>query len=201
MSWTLELEYLENCSCEILCPCITSPILKASYDRCLVPLVMHVVKGEKDGVRLDGLTWAWLADSPQVMSSGNWRTGVYLDASATPEQDAALEEIVLGRDGGVPAIIATLTGELLGVKRVPFDFQSGGNTWSVKVPGLLDIEIEGVILAGQTEPTTITNTAHFVSSSLPIASGTRGFVTDPDFGFDWDNAGKNGHFKRFTWSS
>ena len=24
-------------------------------------------------------------------------------------------------------------------------FQSGGNTWSVKVPGLLDIEIEGVI--------------------------------------------------------
>lgn len=201
MSWTLDLEYLENCNCEILCPCITSPILKASYDRCLVPLVMRVVQGEKDGVRLDGLAWTWLVDSPQVMTEGGWRVGVYLDACATPEQDAALEDIVLGRDGGVPAVIATLTGELTGVKRVPFDFRAGGNVWGVTVPGLLDVEVEGVILGDNTEPTTITNTAHFVSSSLPIAKGLRGVVSDPELGFEWDNAGRNGHFKRFTWAA
>lgn len=192
---------MENCSCEILCPCITSPVLKASYDRCLVPLVMRVVKGEKDGVSLDGLAWTWLVDSPQVMSEGNWRVGIYLDASATDEQAAALEEIVTGRAGGIPAIIGSLTGELVGIKRVPFEFNPGGNVWSVKVPGLMDIEIEGVILPGQTEPTTITNTAHFVSSSLPIAQGLRGVVSDAEWGFEWDNVGKNGHFKRFSWAA
>ena len=199
MSWQIEAEYLENCNCEILCPCVTSPVMKGSYDRCLVPLVVRIARGQKDGVSLDGLGFVWLVDAPGTMSEGGWRVGIYLDEQATPEQAAALEEIVTGRAGGVPGIIGSLTGELVGIKHVPFEFTPGGNVWSVRVPGLLDVEVEGIILPGQTEPTTITNVAHPMSSSLPIAKGLKGVVSDADFGFEWDNAGKNGHFARFQW--
>lgn len=199
MAWQLECEYLENCNCEILCPCVTSPVMKGSYERCLVPLVVRIAKGQSDGVSLDGLAWVWLVDSPGTMSEGNWRVGIYLDAAASAEQSAALAEIVTGRQGGVPGLIGSLTGQLVGIKQVPIEFTPGGNVWSVRVPGLLDVQVEGVILQGQTEPTTITNVAHPMSSSLPIAKGLRGVVSDPDFGFSWDNAGKNGHFARFTW--
>ena len=40
-----------------------------------------------------------------------------------------------------------------------------------------------------------------MSSILPIANGLRGVVSDAELGFEWDNTGKNGHFKRFTWTS
>ena len=132
MSWQIEAEYLENCNCEILCPCVTSPVMKGSYDRCLVPLVVRIARGQKDGVSLDGLGFVWLVDAPGTMSEGGWRVGIYLDEQATPEQAAALEEIVTGRAGGVPGIIGSLTGELVGIKHVPFEFTPGGNVWSAR---------------------------------------------------------------------
>ena len=76
MSWNLDGEYFENCSCEILCPCITNSMQgPADYERCQVPLIMHIDKGEKDGVSLDGLNAILLIDSPQVMGEGGWRVG------------------------------------------------------------------------------------------------------------------------------
>jgi hypothetical protein len=38
MAWQLSGEYLENCNCEILCPCITSSLQgPADNERCYVP--------------------------------------------------------------------------------------------------------------------------------------------------------------------
>src|SRR2546423_205348 len=56
MAWSIEGEYMENCNCEVLCPCITSSMAgPADNERCYGPLAMHIEKGEKDGVSLDGL--------------------------------------------------------------------------------------------------------------------------------------------------
>ncbi len=36
MAWSLEGEYMENCSCDVLCPCITSSMAgPADTERCL----------------------------------------------------------------------------------------------------------------------------------------------------------------------
>ena len=49
MTWQLRGEYMENCNCDILCPCITSSLLgPADNERCYVPLAMPISEGQCD---------------------------------------------------------------------------------------------------------------------------------------------------------
>ena len=145
MSWKLDGEYFENCSCEILCPCITNSMQgPADYERCQVPLIMHIDKGEKDGVSLDGLNAILLIDSPQVMGEGGWRVGLYIDERADEGQRGALGEILSGAAGGPPEMLGPLVGEQLGVKFVPINYESQNGHKRVEVPGIMEFEVEPV---------------------------------------------------------
>jgi hypothetical protein len=91
MPWRLEGTYFENCNCDMACPCTTSGLTApADYDRCHVALAFHVDSGDVDGVDVSGLTVAVVADTPPLMSEGNWRVGVLMDAAASQEQAEAL---------------------------------------------------------------------------------------------------------------
>jgi hypothetical protein len=200
MSWSLEGEYMENCSCDVLCPCITSSMAgPADTERCYVPLALHIEKGEKDGVSLDGLNAVLVVDAPQVMGEGGWRVAVYLDERADESQQAALGEILSGDIGGVPAVLSTLIGEQLGVRVVPINYSSDGLRKRLEVPGIMDFEIEGVTNPESGEVLEVTNTIHPMGSNLPIAKSVRG--TFDDFGLAFDNTGKNGHYREFAWSA
>jgi hypothetical protein len=202
MTWSLEGEYFENCSCEILCPCITSSMAgPADYERCQVPLIMHIEKGEKDGVRLDDLNAILLIDSPQVMADGGWRVGVYIDERAHDDQRAALGEILSGSAGGPPSMLAPLLGEQLGVKFVPINYESTNGNRRVEVPGIMEFEIEPVTNPETGAVIEVTNTIHPMGSNLPIAKSLKGRYDDADFGLSFDNTGKNGHFREFAWSA
>ena len=103
MTWQLRGEYLENCNCDILCPCITSSLQgPADNERCYVPLAMHISEGQCDGVRLDGLNAVLVVDSPAVMGEGGWRVAVYLDERADESQREALGTVLSGAQGGPP---------------------------------------------------------------------------------------------------
>jgi hypothetical protein len=199
MSWSLQGEYMENCNCEVLCPCITwSMAGPADNERCLVPLAMHIEKGEKDGVTLDGLNAVLVVDSPQVMGEGGWRVAVYLDERANEEQQAALGEILSGAAGGPPEMLASLIGEQLGVRVVPINYTSEDGRKRVEVPGIMDFEIEPVRHPETGEVQEITNTIHPMGANLPIARSVRGHFDD--FGLSFDNTGKNGHYREFAWA-
>ena len=200
MSWSLEGEYMENCSCDVLCPCITSSMAgPADTERCLVPLAMHIEKGEKDGVSLDGLNAVLGVDSPQVMGEGGWRVAVYLDERANEEQQAALGQILSGEAGGPPSMLAGLIGEQLGVRVVPINYTSDDNRKRVEVPGIMDFEIEPIRNPETGDVLEVTGTIHPMGSNLPIAQSVRG--TFDDFGLTFDNTGKNGHYRQFAWSA
>ena len=79
MAWNLEGSYFETCSCEVICPCTASLALGATYDYCRVVLVFHVTDGDVEGTDVSGLTVAAVADTPKVMTEGNWRLGVFID--------------------------------------------------------------------------------------------------------------------------
>ena len=199
MGWSLEGEYMENCNCEVLCPCITwSMAGPADNERCYVPLALHIEKGEKDGVTLDGLNVVLVCDSPQVMGEGGWRVAVYIDERANDEQQAALGEILSGEVGGPPAMLAALIGEQLGVRLVPIRYTSEEGRKRVEVPGIMDFEIEPVRHPETGAVQEITNTIHPMGSNLPIARSVRGHFDD--FGLTFDNTGKNGHYREFAWA-
>jgi len=199
VAWSLEGEYMENCNCEVLCPCITwSMAGPADNERCLVPLAMHIEKGEKDGVSLDGLNAVLVVDAPQVMGEGGWRVAVYLDERASEEQQAALGEILSGAAGGPPAMLGSLVGEQLGVRVVPINYTSEEDRKRVEVPGIMDFEIEPIRNPETGAVQEVTNTIHPMGSDLPIARSIRGHFDD--FGLTFDNTGKNGHYREFSWA-
>src|ERR1700761_5931705 len=106
MSWKLRGSYFETCSCNVVCPCTASLALGATHERCRVTLVFHVAEGEVEGVDVSGLTVAAVADTPKVMTDGNWRLGVFMDAGASDEQAEKLGAGFSGALGGPMAALA-----------------------------------------------------------------------------------------------
>src|SRR3982751_3656010 len=114
MSWKLAGSYFETCSCDVVCPCTASLALGATRDRCRVVLVFNVTEGDVDGTDVSGLKVAAVADTPKVMSEGNWRLGVFLDEAANDEQAEKLGAVFGGQLGGPMEALGPLIGENLG---------------------------------------------------------------------------------------
>jgi hypothetical protein len=175
MSWKLAGSYFETCSCDVVCPCTASLALSATLDRCRVTLVFHVSEGDVEGVDVGGLTVAAVADTPKVMSEGNWRLGVFIDAAASDEQAAKLGAVFSGALGGPMEALGPLVGENLGVERAPIEVREDGLRHSVRIGDAVDFEIEDVVPFGvQTgEPAKLTGIFHPAGHELTIARATR----------------------------
>jgi Protein of unknown function (DUF1326) len=78
MSWTLKGSYVETCSCDLICPCNANMAHGATYDYCRVVLAFNIREGEIEGTDVSGRKVAATADTPKVMTEGNWRIGVFV---------------------------------------------------------------------------------------------------------------------------
>lgn len=201
MSWSVQGRYFENCSCDVPCPCTTSLSLGADYDRCQVVLVFHVDSGEVDGVDVSGLTVAAVGDTPKVMTDGNWRLGVLIDAAASDEQAEKLGGVFSGALGGPMEALAPLIGENLGVERVPMEFSSEGLRHSVSLGDKGRVEIEDIVSFGVEtgEPARLVGIFHPVGSELTIAKAGDSQVDA--FGLQPALAGQSGFSSAFAWSA
>src|SRR4249919_858797 len=124
MAWNVKGTYLETCSCEFMCPCNFSFAHGADYDRCRVTLVFNITDGDVEGTDVGDLKVAAVADTPKVMTDGNWRLGVFG-----------------GQLGGPMQALAPLIGESLGVERAPIEVSEEGLLHSVKIGDAVDFEI------------------------------------------------------------
>src|SRR4051812_14143373 len=149
MSWKMEGSYFETCSCEGICPCTASLAFGASHDRCRVPLVFHVKDGEVEGPDASGLTVAAVADTPKVMTEGNWRLGVIIDAAASDEQAEKLGGVFSGALGGPMEALGPLVGENLGLERAPIEVREDGVTHSVRIGEAVDFGVGDVVPVGR----------------------------------------------------
>src|SRR5215208_789270 len=103
MGWSLKGSYTETCSCELMCPCNLTFDHGATYDYCRVTLVFNIREGDVEGTDIGGLKVAAIADTPKVMTDGNWRLGVFIDERATEgtgrEASPSLQRATGGADG------------------------------------------------------------------------------------------------------
>jgi hypothetical protein len=175
MSWKLGGSYFETCSCDVICPCTASLALGATNDRCNVVLVFNVKSGEVDGIDVSGLTVAAVCDTPKVMSEGNWRLGVIIDAAASEEQAQKLGGVFSGALGGPMEALGPLVGENLGVERLPIEVHEDGLKHSIRIGEEVDFEIEDVVPFGVEtgEPAKLTGIFHPAGSELTVAHATR----------------------------
>jgi hypothetical protein len=200
MSWNIKGAYVETCSCELMCPCNMSLDHGATYDYCRVTLVFDIHEGEVEGTDVGGLRVAAIADTPKVMTEGNWRLGVFVDDRATDEQMDKLVGVFGGQLGGPMAGLAPLVGEMLGVERAPIEVVHDGLKHSVRVGDAIDFEIEDIVPFGVEtgQPVRFQGGSHPVASDLTMAEATRSRINA--FGIEYE--GKTGlSTAEFSWAA
>ena len=200
MAWSVKGEYVETCSCELMCPCNLSLDHGATYDFCRVTLVFDIGEGEVDGTDVGGLKVALIADTPKVMTEGNWKLGVFIDERASEEQGDKLVGVFSGQLGGPMAGLAPLVGEMLGVERTRIDVDHDGLRHSVRVGDAIDFEIEDIVPFGVEDgrPVRFDGMFHPVGSDLTMAKPKRTQIDA--FGVQYE--GKTGLSKSgFAWAA
>jgi hypothetical protein len=199
VAWNLRGSYIETCSCELMCPCNLSFDHGATYDFCRVVLTFNIHEGEVEGIDIAGRKVAIIADTPKVMTEGNWRLGLFVDDGATDEQVDKLAAVFGGQKGGPMAGLAPLIGEVLGVERAPFDVREDGLTHSVKIGDAIDFEVQDVVPFGieSGEPAKLTGVFHPVGSELTAAEAKRSNINA--FGIKYE--GKSGLSAPFSWAA
>ena len=165
---------MENCSCEVPCPCTVSLDLGADYDRCNALLVFQIASGQVEGVDVGGLTVAAVGDTPKVMSEGNWRLGVLMDENASDEQAEKLGAVFGGQLGGPMEALGPLIGENLGMERVPIEVLHENGTHSVRFGGGGGVTVQDVVPFGKEngEPARLDRIFHPAGETLTIARAT-----------------------------
>jgi hypothetical protein len=200
VSWNLKGSYFETCSCDLMCPCNMSMAHGATYDFCRVTLVFNIKDGEIEGTDVSGLGVAAIADSPKVMTEGNWRLGLFIDDRADDEQMEKLTAVYGGQKGGPMEMAAAMIGELLGVERAPFKVVEDGLTHSVKIGDAIDFEIEDIVPFGVEtgQPVRLVGVFHPAASEFNAAEAKRSKINA--FGIEYE--GKTGiSASEFAWAA
>jgi hypothetical protein len=103
MSWRIRGTYFESCNCDAICPCRRIDGVaggRSTHGLCMGVLSWLIDEGALDTVDLSGLPVALACRYSDDEPGSPWTWLLYLDASASPEQRAALERIFTGALGG-----------------------------------------------------------------------------------------------------
>jgi hypothetical protein len=201
MTWRLEGTYIENCSCDVVCPCGASGFAApADYERCNAVMAWHIDSGEVDGTDVSDRSVVLLLDSPRQMSEGNWRVGMFMDDRASDEQAEKLGAIFSGQMGGPIANVVPLISENLGMEVASIQHINDGDRHRVKVGNAVDMEIEDLRSPFDPDgpPPKVTGSRHPANSELTPARTLSARVQG--LGIDYSADGKSGFSTPFSWS-
>jgi hypothetical protein len=199
MSWSLEGDFYENCSCDAICPCTWSNLAHQATrdDYCRFALAFDIESGDIEGTDVSGTAFVMIADTPPNMAEGNWRVGVIVDDGASPEQVGKLGEVLSGALGGPPAALGPLLGEFLGIEQASIAIESDGKEHHIKVGELVDFTGARVTVESgeQVELTNIV--VHPAGPTLGLAPVSQSQVSA--FGIDFSGQDLSGFANRFSW--
>jgi hypothetical protein len=143
---------------------------------------------------------AAIADTPKVMTEGNWRLGMFVDEQATDEQMEKLTAVFGGQKGGPMEGIVPLVGEMLGAERAAIEIAEDGLSHSVRIGDAIDFEIEDIVPFGieTGEPVRLVGVFHPVASEFTAAEAKRSKINA--FGIQYE--GKTGlSASEFSWAA
>jgi hypothetical protein len=200
MAYQLIGTYFENCNCDVACPCAASNlVLPATNERCTFLMAFRVDWGDVDGLDVSGAKLAILGDAPGQMSDGGWRVGMFFDVDTSEEERDALISVFSGQQGGPPALLAPLVGEMLGVEVAPIRYEEDGRRHSVTIGDAVELEVEDFAGTQEGEVMELHNSMHPAGPTLALGHATRSRVSA--FGVDMSAVGKNGHSAAFSWAA
>jgi hypothetical protein len=136
--WNFEAQYIQSCNCAWGCPCNYNAL--PTYGNCEALIAYRITKGQYGGTKLDGVTFAQALYYPQAIHQGNGVMRSYVDPSATPEQRAALDHVLLGKaGGGTFEIFPKMCAKVHPTKVAKIDFHFNGYDSWFKVEGVGEV--------------------------------------------------------------
>ena len=169
MAYKLEGRMIEVCTCNTVCPCFIGEAPDGGT--CDVTVAWTFDSGDIEGVDVTGCTIAVVAHIPGKPLDGNWRAAVYVDDSASEDQEAAILNVFTGKLGGAIADVAKLIGEVVGVERAPIEFTSDNGNGSLKIGDVAEATMDPLV-TDDGKVATLTNPLFTGSPGSPVMLGT-----------------------------
>lgn len=188
--WTLSGDYVEACNCDVLCQCIAMEL--PDDDVCTASLLFHIRDGHYGDIDLGGLNVAMLVRTEEgVMFAPEtaWDVVLLVDEAADADQRAGLEDIYLGRAGGIFGAAADAHVESAEVATAPFTFTRDGTDFSVEIGDIVSVEAVGKH-GFNDEIGTISPHPLTASQEMNTGKSTTATVSYDD-SFTWDVSGNN----------
>jgi hypothetical protein len=200
MAWSLKGNYAETCSCDLMCPCNLSFDHGATYDYCRFAMAFHIREGNIEGTDVSGLKVGVIANTPKVMTDGNWKLVLFVDENANDEQTQKLAGVMSGALGGPMAALGPLVGEMIGPEKVPIELNVDGVSHSVRIGDVIDFQVDDIVPFGKEdgEPVRFDGMFHPVAPNLTMAEAKRSNINA--FGIAYE--GKSGlTTPEFSWAA
>jgi len=125
MNWRLSGRLVDCCSCNLPCPCAFG-LGDPHRGWCSGALTSHIEEGFSGETSLSGKTVIWAVDLPGAFADGNGTVRLYIDDTATPEQQRELETIFMGKRGGPWEVVAdAVVSKWLRTRMLPISIQFG----------------------------------------------------------------------------
>ena len=204
MAYTITGEFVESCSCNMLCPCWygVEELMIMDQGWCASPWLIRIIEGESNSIDISGcnVVMAMFFPGPTLFD-GDGTGRVYLDNQTTQDQRRELEAIFTAQRGGPLEVIGALVSKWLSVQ-------------------LTDIEVRennGVITADVGEFGSIVSTRMVNEAGDRVILQNAGFALvwnfndniaemAPSDGTSWHDAdlplawdGRSGAVGQFTW--
>jgi hypothetical protein len=147
VSWHVRGSYFESCNCDPICPCRRidgRPGGRSTHGECMGVLSWMIEDGAAGEVDLSGLPVALAIRYSDDETGSPWTWILYVDAGATGEQQAALEDIFTGRLGGDAETHfpwAWKASELVAVRPVSFDVEHARRRQRLRIRDRVSVRI------------------------------------------------------------
>ncbi|MGH2474393.1 MAG: DUF1326 domain-containing protein [Candidatus Limnocylindrales bacterium] len=201
MTWELRGRYVENCSCDVICPCTWSNLSRpATNNDCRAVLAFRVERGTIEGVDVADRTVVLVLLTPKLMVDGNWQAGLVIDQDASDDQIAQLTKVFTGQIGGPMAGLAPLITEFLGAERAAIELDLGPDGWSLRVGDAA--ELDGALVRGPDSDEAVTVTgivAHPAGPTLTVTPATSSRWSL--HGIEYSGADRSGFTAPFAWAA
>jgi hypothetical protein len=140
--WSLEADYFTACNCDWGCPCNFNA--RPTEGRCMGWGAWKILSGRFGATTLDGTNLALYYSFPGPVEQGNGTACAYVDRSASPEQQRALETIGTGKAaGGIFQLFGQqLVTRWLPTKAVDFEFELHDGVGRVRIGEIGEAESE-----------------------------------------------------------
>jgi hypothetical protein len=132
MSWNLNLQMIETCSCNMMCPCWygVQELMLMDKGWCATAMALRIES-----------TAVLIFDFPgPTLFDGDGTSRVYIDDGASEEQIRELIPILQGEKGGPMAILASLTSTWLPAVTAAMGVHEEGDSLSVTVEGFGEVK-------------------------------------------------------------